>query len=362
MKKVLYIDPLSSDGHLNFNSIYIDALKKQSCKVKFIFKQGYHRKLGINDDEVQVELSEKYFRDYKCSLLNKYYSLLVMLKIKREIRCSEYDCVLFASYETLPMFLSRVKGDNIILVNHNNIRDLDSIIKAKMFKFISRKCQHIVFEKYIEEHLQTKGIRNVVTIPHGLPEPYVLEEGKDTNNPIFDIIYSYSFVVFSPSSSSVDKGYINSLINNIEIVQFLEKNDILLIIKGGFKGIDTENIKIIDYYLSDYDYKKLFLLSNLIMVTYPKNFKYRVSAVFFECIANNKTCILSDIKSLKCYKDYVTYNPYVLDGKDFISRVKYIKKHKLKDKKNNLYTNVHEFVPNMNSILKKCGVTKKEKL
>ena len=47
MKKILFIDPLSSDGHVNFNKIFIRELFKEEVTIDFIFKKGYNEKIRL---------------------------------------------------------------------------------------------------------------------------------------------------------------------------------------------------------------------------------------------------------------------------------------------------------------------------
>jgi hypothetical protein len=59
----------------------------------------------------------------------------------------------------------------------------------------------------------------------------------------------------------------------------------------------------------------------VILIAYPPSHKYRVSAVFLECIANNKICFLSDIEALKNYMVHIKIPLYFKNINELIDCV-----------------------------------------
>ena len=239
------------------------------------------------------------------------------------------------------------------MVNHNNISGLDNFVKRFFFKRISKKNTHIVFEDYIKKRLYQIGVKNVLVFPHGIPDPIVGHSIDDNLSQLFlpkKIDYAnYKYVLFSPSSST-DQPFINKLIKNKRVLSFFEENKILLILKGNLDTSLSENIIVINKYLSKDQYQNIFIKSNFILLCYPTSFKYRVSAVFFECIANNKICLLSDIEAFNCYESHMNFNPFFKNIDDFL-----IKLNDLMKTEDNMITNPYKnrgkLIPNFNELM-----------
>jgi len=324
MKRILYIDPLSSDGHINFNKIYLTELLKREINVNLVFRKDYITKLSIPEDHLILNIPN-YFYKGKGKLINRINYLRILLYIKKEIDFSNYDIVVFSSYEEISLFFASIKH-KLFLINHNNIKGLENIFKRTFFKLISRKNTHIVFEKYIKDYLKKLKIDKVHVLSHGLPESFKIV-GNDINKLIgsvlkIDEINNFNKIIFSPSGSSIDKEFIAGLIDNSQFLKFLNTHKILLILKGNFTS-NNQNIKVINHYLSKPEYEALILKSDAIIISYPNSHKYRVSAVLFECFANNKICFLSDIVSLRNYEMHFNYIPYFKDIDELVYRLEH---------------------------------------
>lgn len=313
IRKILYIDMFSSTGHVNFNKIYINGLIDKGFNVRLILKDNYIKELSLSSTLVELSIPNHYFVDYNNRIINRLQLLKILWYIKTKLDFSNYDLIIFSGYEEISLFLSNIK-QKLVLINHNNISGLNSRIKRYFFKLISKNNIHIVFEQYIKKYLNNIGIKNVIAIPHGLPIPFPFnsfeeEIAVDTVLSTTDF-KQYKKIIFSPSGSSIDYLFISKLICNKQFILFLKANEILLIIKGNFEPIETNNIVIIDYYLTEIQYRSLFMMSNAILISYPKTHKYRVSAVLFESISNNKICFLSEIEAFRNYEDHFNYNPF----------------------------------------------------
>lgn len=352
--KILYVDPLSPAGHINFNRIYINALSKIFNSIDFAFKKGYEVKLSISDDSKVYSIPEKYYAISKNKILNRIRYIQIFRYLKKYCRIDDYDYVIFSSYEEISLYLSFINRP-LILINHNNISGLHDNIKLFFFKKLAKKNINIVFENYMKNYLLSLGINNVYTIHHGLPKSY---DKKLINNTKliedFSIINNFRYVIFSPSVTSTDKNFLESLILDNVFNIFLRDNDILLILKDKHLNSNCKNIQIVRNYLTDLQYQYIFLRSDLILIPYSNNFSYRVSAVLFESMANNKICLFSDIKALQIYMEFFNYDPIFNTVDDLTNRISYIISNS--NKINDPYKNLSQLEPNFEFLFSNISI------
>jgi len=324
--KILYVDPLSPRGHINFNKIYIEELLKIYTNVDFAFKENYIDKLSINYKNKVYSIPDKLYDKSKSKIRNRFNYYKILSYIKKNCNIDSYDYIIFSSYEEISLYFSKFKK-KLILINHNNISGLRNPIK--LFFFRKNAIQHIniVLEDYIKEYLLTLNIPNVYTLYHGLGDPYdrALINNSSLSNE-FDYLHKFKYVIFSPSSTSSDNDFLYNLINNSNFTSFLMENEILLIVKSNHLDNNHVNLKIIKSYLSDSQYQYLFLKSDLILLSYPNSFTFRVSAILLECMSNNKLCLISDIPSLSIYRDYFNYSPFFKSIEDLKDKIQIVMK------------------------------------
>lgn len=319
--KILYVDPLSPRGHINFNKIYIEELLKLYTNVDFAFKENYIDKLSINYKNKVYSIPDKLYDKSKSKIRNRFNYYKILSYIKKNCNIDSYDYIIFSSYEEISLYFSKFKK-KLILINHNNISGLRNPIK--LFFFRKNAIQHIniVLEDYIKEYLLTLNIPNVYTLYHGLGDPYdrALINNSSLSND-FDYLHKFKYVIFSPSNTSSDNAFINNLITDYNFISFLKENDILIIFKNTHLHTEYENVRIICDYLSDLQYQYLFLRSDLILISYPSTFTYRVSAILLECMSNEKLCLISEIPSLNVYSDYFNYSPFYNSRETLIEKL-----------------------------------------
>ena len=309
MKKIIYIDPLSNDGHLNFNRIYISKLLEENINIDIVVKEDYNLDIKLPLGSAKYNIPNCYYSKNRGGLFNRYNYYKILRFIKQKINLKDYDYVIMAGYEEISFFFSNIK--NIILINHNNISGLNNPIKQLFFKLISKTNTHIVFEQYMKDYLYTLGISNVIVIPHGLPLP--IDESAICNESELTFLFDginlnkFKYIIFSPSGTSVDTDFLNHLVQSTQFNNFIQENQILLILKGNIDTTDNCNIYSTNKYLSEYQYHYLFRISDTILITYPSTHRNRVSAVFFECVANNKICFMSDILTFRSNANHIKF-------------------------------------------------------
>uniref|UniRef100_UPI0032173E23 hypothetical protein n=1 Tax=uncultured Draconibacterium sp. TaxID=1573823 RepID=UPI0032173E23 len=310
MKKILFVDPLSPRGHVNFNSIYIQSLYKLTENLDFSFKQGYENHFKIKSQSIVYPIPKKLFISTRNKFTTRYNQWKVLRFIKNHIPLQSYDIVIFSSYEEISLSLAFIRK-KVFLINHNNIRNIENPIKRYFFKKASARNTNIVFEDYIKGHLEGKGISNLITIPHGIPTPHSMGILSNQNMcEKFSFLNNFDRVIFSPSASSSDMPFLTKLNSDSSFLSFLSQNNILFIVRGDFQESQSRNLLVINNFLTDTEYQFLLLRSDIILISYPQTHLFRVSAILFECIANNKFCVLSNIPALRIYAEYFNYNPY----------------------------------------------------
>lgn len=318
MKKILYLDPFSSHGHINFNKIYIDALKNQKVVLDFAFKEGYAMNLGVN--ERCYDIPGKFFLKGNNGWKNRISQIRMLIFLNRELKFKKYDMVMLAAFDEIALFFSFISA-NFVLVNHNNLVGLDSFVKRFFYKLVSKDNIQIVFEHFMKEYLFSLGIRNVMEIKHGFLEKF--DENILVENDFINGLNLTRFrrVIFAPSSSSGDKSFFIDLVTDLNIQKSLEDLGILLILKGDFDVRQNANIKVIKDYLTENQYRYLFVHSHIILIKYNNSFQYRTSGVLWECVANNKLLLLSRIEVFKHFQKFVRFDPFFNGKDDFIDKV-----------------------------------------
>ena len=344
----MYIDPFSSDGHINFNKIFIRELLKEEVIIDFVFKKGYNEKIKLPKINVIETIPDFFFNNKKSIVTNKLCEIKKMNYINKVVNLSNYDLIILSSYDTVALYLSSIKK-KLFLINHNNLQGLNNRIKLFFFKKISMTHAHIVFENYMKIYLKSIGIKNVFKISHGLPNKI---------NPTFKINYleklkrnNFKKSIFIHSSSSSDFDFVQKIILDEEFNNFLNSNDILLIIKGNYELNNSTNTLVLKKYLTTDEYNYFFITSDIILIPYKNSFKNRVSAILHECVSNNKPFICSDIESFRVYESLINYKPYFKSINDLKIRISELYNY---EGNNNYY---HEdiklnFTPNFKSILK----------
>ena len=347
MKKILYIDAHSQKGHINFNRIYLSALQKTSCDIHIVFKKGY---LDLCEEfsnaKSELVLPDWLYPKSSGKLSSRFFLLLQLLYIKRNIDFSQYDYVFLSSYEEISLFFAGIKT-KMYLINHDNARGFDSKIKTFFLKHISKYHTHIVFMDYIKQRFIENGIEDVMVIPHGLLRPYVVPDTdqfailKQLDSRL--VSKEYNYILFSPSILS-DEQQLISILSNQTFNDYLKAKHILFVVRNKISNLAANNILFISDYLTNYQYQSLFMASTAIVICYPESFKYRVSGVLFECFANNKLCFVSELPALKAFKPYFMYNPYFINTQDLIIRMDEILGFDLYTKK--LFTKTATLHPN----------------
>lgn len=313
--KVLYIDPFSSTSHANFNRLHIEAIRKNTVDLHFVFKEAYYKEVGVQASDVDYSIPLSCYVQNKGGLINRLYMCLVWWKIRQHVCLKQYDKIIVAAYEEISLFFAFYRTP-LYLINHNNLSGLDNRVKRFFFKAISKRNIHIVLEPNMKEYLNMLGISNVEIVRHGLIAPYTL------NIPSEECQFQKKTFLFSPSITSVDEKFINKMINDEMLISFLEKEDIYLVIRSKTLISSSRHIKILSNYLTKMEYISYFLQASAILLIYPASFKYRVSGVLLEAISCGKKVIMSDIDIFRQYENLFGPQSYFTTIEDLMACLK----------------------------------------
>lgn len=342
--KILYVDPISPIGHVNFNKIHIESLKKKGHIIDFIFKEGYSKLLDIPDDRIVLTLKAYSFKD---GIRNRINILRNFIRIKKWLKYHEYDTIIFSSFDEMALYLSNIKPP-LYLINHNNLAGVEqSYVKRFFYKHISKRNTQIVMDKSSVLFLSSIGVNNVYKVSHGLTKEFL-----DCNLP--ETYRNYKSIIFAPSVKMYGDEVNNKLINDKELNSYLKKHNVLLLLKSSLLVEDESNIKLIKRRLSNEEYKAIFANSDLIILSYSIGFKYRTSGILMECIANDKRVLLSDISALREYEDVVGNGSFWSNYEMLRTKiVEFVEETKISKEK--ISYNKDRFVPDYSFIKGKNG-------
>lgn len=325
MKKILFIDPLSPDGHVQYNSYWLRVLNELECEYDIIFKEKY--KKNFNLEKNVYEIPEEFYikiNSTKNFFKKRYYLFLILKWIKNIENSGNYDYIIFSSFENFSYFIYNLiyKNKKNYLILHNNLEKLNNVIIKTILKIISQKNILISLSEGIKKNLEAKGIKSEIII-HPIPDPFDKKYFKKIKKTIF----------FSPSKSSIDE----DMINNIFKSQKIKKTNKIFFLRSSEYEGKCFNVEVIKKRLSNLEYENLFKEADVILLPYKKTFQNRVSNIFFEAIANEKQLLIQkgsylDYYSLDCD---IIYFENIFELEKIVQEIKIKKPKYLKIKKEN---------------------------
>lgn len=293
----------SPQGHYFFNKIHLKALS-QIGDVYTVFREAY-----FNFDCPHVTPYLKIPERFYVKKSGYYFTrikLAVMVRwVWTRISSEKWDYIILSSYDPMAVFISQCFKDSIV-IDHNTLGLLNSRIDGFLLRHLSKRIKHIVFNDAMKNRMLECGINNVSIVPHGfIPmnmEELTIEEENELLQRFF--LDKTDKIIFLPSLSMVKDDVVGQYIYNSDFNEFLKQHGLKLLTKSNVKRVSMSNIIIINCYLSETDYKYLFIHSSCNVILYSPDFIYRSSGVLNECFANNIPCVISDCPGLKEYLPY----------------------------------------------------------
>lgn len=302
--KIIILDYKSYINHQNFNKIHISALLKKGYELTLVGRPKQFIEFASQKNVKIVEMPSALPFLSKESHIQ---DIIALAWIRINFRLSKYDIVIIPTYDIVATFLFRTSKPTI-LINHNNVDRLSGsytgAIKLALTRMMPKNYIHVCLDQETEERMKVLlPTKSVFHVPHGVCTP-----SKNLSKPSF-ISEGERFVVI-PINSNYDKDTLADLLQSKILHNYLIEQNIVLYIKKQlpYNGF-CSNIRLIDSTLEKTQYDYLIENAKAVILPYGRNFKYRCSGIFFECVARNTPVIASDINAFRIYENdsYIRY-------------------------------------------------------
>lgn len=319
-KNILYVNYILQYGHVNFDRIHISALKSTENNVKLILHYKIAKELGFPLTDYELILPKFLGKDSHNPILNRIFYILTLLYIKIKVSFKKYDKIILSSMDEPTLGLVPLCR-KMFIICHFTASNFDNNIKKIFIKKLAKYNYFIVFNKRMEEPFIENGFSNVFVISHGCVEPY----NTQSSVPFPIDITKYDFVIFHPSAK-IERDFLEQLKSNGKLQRFLIDNNYALVVRdNSFKMEGCDNIIVINNYLTNEQYQVLFVVSDVILLVYPDSFKYQVSGISYECVANKKKILIRTNPSLSYCEEYYNYNPFFLTAEQLCKKIDFLR-------------------------------------
>ena len=322
MKKVIYVNYMKQFGHINFDQIHIHALLEQGFDVKVVMHYDIANKMNLSKELYALTLPA--FLGYECKsgMINRLLYVMTLIYIKLHVNFSKYDYCIISNLDEISLSIVPL-AKKMYMFCHGNCRDLENYIKFFFLKHLSKHHEFIVFSDEMQKPFKDKGFCNIHVISHGCIPPFT---ERVMSHDFCNMLNKFDFVVFHPSPKS-DINFLKTIYTK-EYNNILNRNNILLLLRNSpFEDKGYSNIRFINTYLKENDYQVLFKRANIILLAYPNNFKYQVSGVSYECVANNKKMLVLKNPSLNYCIYFYNYDIFFENANDVIRHIIKMKNH-----------------------------------
>jgi len=312
--KVLYLDLLSSVGHKNLNKIFVELLK-ELASLDVSWKEGYIEDEAFLNTARNFYPVPKIYYNFNSKVDYRIKNIKKIKWVFKNIDIGSYDLIFISSYETISFALAwpRAMRARVLILNHNNLDELKDFLKKFFFKKIPKYVEHIVFEEYMKEHIvENIRISNKIWVIH---HPIAVDKVQDyqqlSKSKISKGAFLNSLLIFAPSTSN-DENFISQLINLQKEEGFLNSTAFRLLMKSKQSEYQDDHLIVTKKYFTYKEYLTYLGNASLLLLPYPKDFKYRISGVLFDAFAFKKKIIAS---SIPIFNYFVGKYPFV--GKIF---------------------------------------------
>ena len=292
MKKVIYIDTASFNGHKQFNSNNLRILGEM-CALDVFFKKDYLDYHSLRIQNV-FESSFSCFPNnikYKSRIGHFLKTFFGQLKILKEslaiVKKNKYDLVIFSWVDIIPFWLKtkHLKG-RVCFYEHG----LYYTQKHKYIRFFWRHLRKnicpIILEDYFSQYIKTilKCKNNQYLVRHPLGK---IEQTHFTSEELCSV------VIFAPSQSN-EQHFIQELLNSRNHIP----NGFFVVAKGQL-NFESDKLLIYKDVLPRKQYDLYISKSTYILIPYPSDYNYRTSGVIFEGVASGKKILLLEGNTLQ---------------------------------------------------------------
>ena len=319
---ILVIDSYDDHFHDQFNEIHIKALVTTNNNIIIAGRKNH---FGTHIEKIVSYVVnipsffyyKRYTNGYKV-LFSRIVDIIRLLYLKSILKKLNIDRIVFLRYDiiTIPFFVTK---KIVYLVNHQTANEIEHPIKNKILCKLSENYIHVALNDGIKEYIEAKiSNKKIITIPHGLLSSFELCDKLNSRN------INGEKIIFCSATSSIDLQLLLLIIESERVSRYFIQRKIKLLVKSKYAFKTNKNILLIEDFIEKNEYQWLIKKSLAVFLPYNKNFGYRVSGIFFECIANNIPVISSHIKAFNFYTN--NYQPlYCINNDiDFINALEYI--------------------------------------
>lgn len=212
-----------------------------------------------------------------------------------------FDYLFFTSYHTIVMALAKIlfgkRAGRIYILHHNNIDSfLNSKIKSILFSTYAKTVRHVVYEEFIGN-----GLMKYYKVPqkniHILPHP--MGAVNDAGGKKYDYV---------GISSSNDEEWIEKMIEEEEKTERLKREGVRVVLRSSKYQYDDGALKVFSGWLSLEEYYDYATGGKCMLLPFPTDFRYRMSASLCDALTNNIRVIGSRIP---LFQRYETRYPHV---------------------------------------------------
>lgn len=296
--KILVIDYLSYNGHRNFNRIHLDVFLKLGHNLTLVGKTGHFDEYK---DNPKVSIIYPSILDNVKPEDSHFKNISNLLEIKKQVKVSDYDIILFPTYDVASLFVFRTKMPTYV-IDHNTVGMLNNSLFGRIRLFLTKTLPsnyyHICLNKSMETRLRELDRKHkVFHIPHGICPP-----AMNLAKP--DFLNENQHFIFCPINRNYDSDFVQSIFESSRLGEYLESNNMVLLVKDGIPcNCQNKNIIRIENGLSKPQYDYLIQKAKAIILPYGQRFVYRCSGIFFECISRKTPVIATDLEEFRQYKE-----------------------------------------------------------
>lgn len=297
----MLVDLISPKGHYKYNLNLINSLVNNNIYIKFIGDINlitWLKKQNIDNRFVEFESFETSSHIF---LIRQFSHIR---QVKKSLAGEQYKALICTSYHTITLGIHSKKYfdvDRVLLFNHNNLNELSSFLKKKLFHSIYKKFNiHIVFENEFKESLErkyNKKLPKVRVLPHFVESRS--SQGLCKKQDVIDNKINMLYIGNDRGNKGLD-----TLIESVNQLnsQNIKLKRIELVVSGALsKKYNMEQIIFRNSRLSDQEYKAAIENADFIILPYKSTFNNRVSGIFFNALTARKPVIVSNIRLFKHY-------------------------------------------------------------
>ena len=321
MERILYVNYMAQRGHVNFDTIQVDALLAAGHDVRIVAHKAIAAQMPYQAERYAKVLPGFMGAECKNALLNRLLYLAALLYIRIAVRPSRFGRVVVSNADEITLALAPLCRGMAVFC-HNMANGLANPVKRFFIRKLAKHNRFLVFNAHMAEPFRAMGMHNVAVVSHGCMAPWrnVGEQGVVDTSP-------FRFVVFHPSPSP-DTAFVEAVVADRALARFLEDESVLLVLRNAKLPGGCRNIVSIDRYLPQVEYRALFCSADAILVAYPQSFGYRVSGVSYECAANGKRALIKANPSFGYCTDFFNYDPFFEDTAGLCRKIAYLKTNK----------------------------------